>query len=67
MSCTVGRQSRVLRVAVGVVALGVGAYRRNWLGILGLFPLLSGITGWCPLPDPFGLSTCEAKDTSRYS
>ena len=62
MKCSIGQQSRVFRVAVGLVVLGTGVYRRNWLGILGFFPLLSGITGWCPLPDPFGLSTCDVKD-----
>ncbi len=62
MKCDVGKQFRILRVVMGLAALGAGVYYRNWLGVLGFFPILSGVTGWCPVPDPFGLSKCDVTD-----
>ena len=41
---------RVLRVLVGLVflALAIAGPRTIW-GLLGLFPLITGVTGSCPL------------------
>jgi hypothetical protein len=54
---------RALRVVVGAVLLFLGwtAMVRGWPGILlmvlGLIPLVSGVTGWCPIYDRLGRST----------
>jgi len=37
----------------------------NWgivLGVIGLVPLITGLTGWCPLYSVFKISTCKIKD-----
>jgi len=38
-----------------------GAYAQNWLGAIGLVPLLTGTIRWCPAYLPFGFSTCKCK------
>jgi hypothetical protein len=41
---------RGLRVVVGLILLGlVFVGPKTWWGLIGLLPLLSGITGFCPL------------------
>ena len=64
MKTNVGSLDRILRVivglaliafALGAVALGTGL---NWLGWIGLVPLLTGAVGTCPLYSVFGLSSC---------
>lgn len=59
---------RTLRVALSIVLLPTGVF---WLGGLqgsvlglvvtgfGLLPLITGLTGFCPLYVPFGISTLE--------
>ncbi|NOQ81774.1 MAG: DUF2892 domain-containing protein [Methylophaga sp.] len=67
MKCNVGGIDRRLRIIAGVVIIALGIYFQNWLGAIGLIPLLTGIIGWCPAYLPFGLSsakacTCKHKD-----
>lgn len=65
MKANVGSIDRVLRVIVGLAILGAGYYFKNWLGLIGLVPILTGIVRFCPAYVPFGLSTCEVKKASK--
>lgn len=63
MKCNVGGLDRKVRIVVGVVIIALGVYTQNWLGAIGIVPLLTGAIGWCPAYLPFGLSTsCKVKD-----
>jgi hypothetical protein len=46
-----GPPERLIRVAVGVAllswVLAFPGYLR-WAGLVGLFPLATGLVGWCP-------------------
>ena len=58
---------RAIRVVIGLAALAAffllpDAAWRWWL-LLGLVPLVTGLVGWCPLYQLFGLSTKRAKLT----
>lgn len=55
MHRNVGAADRLIRVAIGIVAL-LFVTRTPWAW-LGLVPLLTGIAGWCPLYSVFGWST----------
>ncbi|HEX6268915.1 MAG TPA: DUF2892 domain-containing protein [Anaerolineales bacterium] len=59
---------RTLRVALAIVLLSVGLFllgglQGNVPGLIvagfGLLPLITGLTGFCPLYVPFGISTLE--------
>ncbi len=55
---------RVIRALVGIVLLSlvfVGP-KTPW-GWIGLLPLLTGVTGLCPLYTILGISTCPRKST----
>lgn len=59
MQCNVGGIDRVLRLILGVVIVGTGAALGSWLGVIGVIPLLTGLTGRCPSYLLFGFSTCD--------
>jgi len=61
MKCNVGKIDRVVRIVLGIGVLGAGAYFGNWLGAIGIIPLLTGALGFCPLYLPFRVSTCEGR------
>lgn len=58
MQCNVGKADRILRIVVGLTIIGAGVYYHNWLGAIGVVPLLTATLGWCPAYVPFKISTC---------
>ena len=61
MTRNVGQFDRTLRIALGLVLLGMavsGLYTPwTWLGVV---PLLTGLVGWCPPYSLLGINTCKA-------
>ncbi len=63
----VGVIDRVLRIVAGIAllafALGyiVPGTGWNWVGWIGVVPILTAAMGWCPLYTLLGLSTCPRK------
>lgn len=62
MKCNIGGTDRIIRILVGVIAIGLGAYYQSWWGAVGLIPLVTGLVRWCPLYRLIGASTCGAAD-----
>ena len=61
----VGAVERILRLAVGIVAIVAffmlpEASYRYWL-LIGIIPLVTGLLSSCPLYTIFGISTCKTK------
>ena len=67
MPVNVGMIDRVVRTIVGFVfiayALRIGFPETgwNWVGWIGVIPILTAIFGYCPAYNLFGLSSCPAK------
>ena len=59
MKCNVGGTERIIRIALGSTILLIGLYYRNWWGIVGLAPLITGVIRYCPLSAVLGISTCK--------
>jgi len=65
MSKNVGVFDRVLRVIAGLVLIayavpvGFPATGWNWVGWIGVVPLITALIGVCPLYSVVGLSTCR--------
>lgn len=60
---------RVARVALGIVLLVVGfavleGTAGTVVGVVGFVPLLTGLSGWCPLYSLFGFRTNKARARS---
>ena len=63
----VGTLDRLLRFIVGLVliayALPIGFHHTgwNWVGWVGVVPLLTALVGSCPLYSLIGVKTCSSK------
>ncbi len=62
MTANAGPVDRTLRILVGlaVLSLTVLGPRTSW-GLLGIVPLLTGLTGFCPAYAWLGISTCPKR------
>lgn len=60
MKANVGGMDRALRIIAGVVlvALAATGVIGVW-GWIGIVPILTGTTGFCPAYLPLGISTCK--------
>lgn len=60
MKTNIGTVDRVLRIAVGLILMGlaytgtIGAW--GWIGVV---PLATGLVGWCGLYQLLGIKTCS--------
>jgi len=59
MNKNVGKLDRVLRIVAGTAILAWGISAQNWFGLIGLLPLATGLSQWCPAYCPFGISTAN--------
>ena len=61
MKTNIGKVERIIRIAVGlaVLSLAIVGPRAQW-AYFGIFPLLSGVIGWCPPYALLGISTVRA-------
>jgi hypothetical protein len=66
LKCNVGGLDRALRILAGLVLLPAGVWLLNAhhgyglvAAVLGLIGLVTGITGFCVLYVPFGISTAS--------
>lgn len=65
MSKNIGDIDRILRVIAGLlliayaVPIGFPGTGWNWVGWIGVVPLLTALIGVCPLYSIIGVSTCR--------
>ncbi len=65
MTTNIGSIDRVLRVIIGLALLWYALFAAptgyNWIGWIGVIPLVTALIGSCPLYSILGLSTCPVK------
>ena len=67
MTANVGLLDRVIRLVVGfaliayALRLGFSDTGWNWIGWIGVVPVLTALFGFCPAYRLFGLSTCPMR------
>ena len=61
MECKMGDQDRLSRIVAGVILIVFAMITDNFVGWLGIIPLVTGIVGWCPLYGPLGINTCTTE------
>lgn len=58
----VGNVDRALRIIVGLALLSLVFIGPKTLwGLIGIVPIITGLTRRCPAYSPFGISTCARK------
>jgi len=61
MKVNIGSADKVLRIVIGLVLLSLVFLLKGnarWFGLIGLVPLVTAFTGFCPLYTLLGMSTC---------
>jgi hypothetical protein len=67
MTVNMGMVDRAVRVVIGLAliayAVPIGFHHTgwNWVGWIGVIPILTALTGFCPAYTLLGLSTCPLK------
>lgn len=61
----VGNAERIVRVLAGVAICAAGLYYQSWWGLVGLVPIATGATGYCPPYQVLGISTCRMKPADK--
>jgi hypothetical protein len=64
MTKNIGDTERIIRIVGGLVLIALAATDTVGVwGWLGLVPLATGLTGWCPPYSLLGINTCKNKNT----
>jgi len=67
MTCNVGGIERPIRILLGILMLGIGAFGNlaplvtGIALVAGAIALMTGAIGYCPLWTLFGLNTCPTR------
>lgn len=64
MKSNVGSIDRTVRIVAGLALLALVLVlegNARWWGLIGLVPLATGLSGWCPAYLPFGINTRATK------
>ena len=68
MTVNVGMFDRIVRVIIGAGLLYFALLAQptgyNWIGWIGVIPILTALVGNCPLYSVLGVSTCAVKRSS---
>lgn len=64
MPMNIGGTDKVVRILAGLVLLSLVLLLKGnarWFGLIGLVPLVTAFTGFCPLYTLVGVNTCPKK------
>lgn len=65
MKINVGSFDRIVRLVIGVALLYLALFAQpngyNWIGWLGIIPIVTALVGSCPLYSVLRFSTCRAE------
>tara|TARA_R110000868_G_scaffold63100_5_gene190211 strand:+ start:1206 stop:1397 length:192 start_codon:yes stop_codon:yes gene_type:complete len=62
MKANIGTFDRALRIAVGLILIGLSLSGViGWWGLIGLVPLATGLFRSCPAYSLLGINTCTTK------
>jgi len=63
MTQNIGNIERIIRIVGGLILIALaGTGTVGVWGWLGLVPLATGLTGWCPPYSLLGINTCKNKN-----
>ncbi|HDZ42212.1 MAG TPA: DUF2892 domain-containing protein [Bacteroidetes bacterium] len=61
MKRNVGKNDRLIHIILGIIIIALGIIFKSWMGLFGIIPLVTGLTGACGLYLPFGINTRKDK------
>jgi membrane-associated protease RseP (regulator of RpoE activity) len=57
MKANVGSVDKGLRIVAGIAIIIWGIMAENWLGAIGVVPILTGVINFCPIYPLLGFNT----------
>jgi len=57
MKRNIGTVDTIFRIVLGLIIIAIGANYRKWWGVIGIIPIITGLTGYCSLYTLLGIST----------
>ena len=61
MKRNVGKTDRIIRITAGIIIIALGIIFESWLGLFGIIPIVTSITGACGYSLYFGINTRKDK------
>lgn len=61
LNCNVGKTEQAIRITIGAGIIIAGLYYRRWWGLIGLAPIITGTTRYCPANAVLGIKNCKVK------
>jgi len=64
MEKNVGDIDKIIRIVIGLALLSlifILQGNARWLGLIGIIPIFTVVTRWCPAYSIFGINTCKTK------
>jgi len=61
MKRNVGKIDRIIRIILGIIIIALGIIFESWLGLFGIIPIATGLTGACGIYLPLGINTRKDK------
>ena len=61
MKKNVGSLDKNLRLLAGVIILVLGYLNDSWWGLVGIVPILTSLSGFCPFYVPLKMTTIKSK------
>jgi hypothetical protein len=62
MKINVGKADSIARVVMAIAIFGAGFYFKSYWGLLGIVPLVTGLSRRCPVYLPFHITTCAKEE-----
>ncbi len=59
MNCNVGKTEQIIRISIGAGILLLGLAYKSWWGIIGMAPIITGVTRYCPANSILGIDNCK--------
>jgi amino acid permease len=59
MNCNVGKTEQIIRISIGAGIIFLGLAFRSWWGLIGLAPILTGATRYCPANTLLRIDNCK--------
>ncbi|MCS7053410.1 MAG: DUF2892 domain-containing protein [Ignavibacterium sp.] len=61
MKANIGAIDKYLRILIGILIIGYGFFAKSWWGLIGIVPIITALTNYCPVYGLFKFSTNKEK------
>jgi hypothetical protein len=62
MERNMSNTDRSIRIALGLVIIGIAGWLGSWWGLVGVVLVGTGLIRWCPIYKLLGISTLRARE-----